>query len=168
MAISTLHDLLLHEMKDAYSAERQLVQALPLMTKKATSERLKQAMETHLGQTEQQVERLKKAFELMGKSPSTEKCKGMEGLITEGKELADKDIEPEALDAALIAAAQRIEHYEIAAYGTMCEYARALGLTEVRSLFEQTLEEEKDTDQLLSGLAEGGINQMAESGARSA
>jgi ferritin-like metal-binding protein YciE len=166
MPIASLHDLMLHELKDVYSAERQLVQALPSMASKATSDELREAFETHLAQTEEQVERLKQVFELLGVAARSQKCKGMEGLIAEGKSLAEEDIEDEVLDAGLIAAAQRVEHYEIAAYGTLVEYAGALGLDEVRELLESTLEEEKQTDQLLTQLAEGGINQLAQVAAK--
>ncbi len=164
MQIASLHDLMVHGLKDVYSAERQLVQAMPAMAKNATSDELRAAMETHLEQTKGQVERLKQVFELLGSSAGSMKCKAMEGLIAEGKELAEEEIEPEVLDAGLIAAAQKIEHYEISTYGTLCEYANALGLDDVRALLEQTLEEEKATDLLLTGLAEGGINQLAQSG----
>ena len=161
MKLTTLHDLMLHELKDVYSAERQLAQALPVMAKKVTSDELRAAMETHLEETEEHIERLKRVFELVGVAPRSQKCTGMEGLIAEGRDLAEEDIEDELLDAGLIAAAQRIEHYEIAAYGKLCEYASALGLNDVRDILNSTLEEEKKTDKLLTKLAEGGINALA-------
>jgi len=164
MPITSLHDLMLHGLKDVYSAERQLVQAMPAMAKNATSDELRTAMETHLEQTKEQVARLTQVFELLEAGPGNMKCKAMEGLIAEGKDLIDEDIEPAVLDAGLIAAAQRIEHYEISAYGTLAEYANALGLDDVRDLLEQSLDEEKETDVLLTQLAEGGINQFAQNG----
>ncbi len=163
-SITTLHDLLLNDMTDIYTAERLLLQALPLMASMATSEQLRHAMQTHLIQTEHHVERLQAAFELLNAPAMVKTCPGMAGLIQEGKELGEKDIDREALDAALIASAQRVEHYEIAAYGTMVEYARVLGLHEVHRLLEETLAEEKATDLILSALAEGGINLLAERG----
>ncbi|MDP1861103.1 MAG: ferritin-like domain-containing protein [Gemmatimonadaceae bacterium] len=131
MQIATLHDLMLHELRDIYSAEQQLVKALPGMSKAATSEELQNALQSHLAQTEQHVSRLEQVFEILGESPRGVKCKGMEGLITEGKGLLDEDIDPEVLDAGIIAAAQRVEHYEIAAYGTVCEFARSMDHSEV-------------------------------------
>ncbi len=161
MKLATLHDLMVHELKDVLSAERQLLQAMPGMAKKVTSDELRAAMETHLEQTKEHVERLNQVFELIGVAARSQKCKGMEGLITEGRELAEEDIDSEVLDAGTIASAQRMEHYEIAAYGTLCAYATALGLDDVRQILETTLEEEKATDVLLSKLAENGINSMA-------
>lgn len=162
MQIATLHDLMVHELKDLYSAEKQLVQALPKMAKNATSEDLQVAFTNHLEQTKEHVARLEQAFETLGVSARGMKCKGMEGLIEEGKSLLDEDIDPEVLDAGLIAAAQRVEHYEIAAYGTACEYARSMQHEELVELLEQTLNEEKEADALLTALAEGGINALAE------
>ncbi len=161
MSIATLHELMVHELKDVYSAERQLVQALPKMAKHATSPDLQNAILTHLAQTEGHVERLEEVFKLLGESKRVQKCKGMEGLIEESKELLDEDIDPEVLDAGIIASAQRAEHYEIAVYGTVCEYARAMGHDDVLALLEATLEEEKAADQLLTELAERGINDLA-------
>ncbi len=162
MAIETLHDLMVHELRDLYSAERQLVQALPKMAKNATSPELEEAITTHLEQTREQVNRLEQIFETLGVSSRGTKCKGMEGLLEEGKALMEEDIDGEVLDAGLIAAAQRVEHYEIAGYGTVLEFARVMGHDDVVSLLEATLEEEKETDQLLTSLAEGGINALAE------
>ena len=164
MPIANLHDLLVHELKDLYSAERQLVKALPRMAKSATSPELKQALTNHLAQTEEHVVRLETAFEMLGASGRGQKCKGMEGLIEEGKGLLEEDIDPEVLDAGIIAASQRIEHYEIAAYGTVREYARSMDQGELMALLDATLAEEKTADTLLSGLAEGGINALAERG----
>jgi ferritin-like metal-binding protein YciE len=163
MQMTTLHDLMVHELKDLYSAERQLVQALPKMAKGATNADLQVAISTHLEQTKEHVARLERAFEMLGESGKGMKCKGMEGLIEEGKGLLEEeDIDPDVLDAGIIAAAQRVEHYEIAAYGTVREYARTLGHDELAAILTATLDEEKSADQLLSGLAEGGINALAE------
>ena len=161
MQIATLHDLMLHELRDIYSAEQQLVKALPGMSKAATSEELQNALQSHLAQTEQHVSRLEQVFEILGESPRGVKCKGMEGLLAEGKGLLDEDIDPEVLDAGIIAAAQRVEHYEIAAYGTVCEFARSMDHSEVVALLGATLAEEKEADDILTGLAEGGINALA-------
>ncbi|MBC7896671.1 MAG: ferritin-like domain-containing protein [Cytophagaceae bacterium] len=162
MQMTTLHDLMVHELKDLYSAERQLVQALPKMAQSASNSELQVAIATHLEQTKEHVARLEQAFEMLGESGKGMKCKGMEGLIEEGKSLLEEDIDPDVLDAGIIAAAQRVEHYEIAAYGTVREYARTLGHDEIAALLTATLDEEKSADQLLSGLAEGGINALAE------
>jgi len=161
-ALNTLHDLMVHQLKDLYSAERQLVQALPRMAKHASSGELQVAIENHLEQTETHVSRLEQCLELLNESTRGPKCKGMEGLLEEGKELFEEEVDPEVLDAGIIAAAQRVEHYEIAGYGTVCEYARIMGHDDVRQLLQSTLEEEKEADVLLTSLAEGGINALAE------
>ena len=162
MSLATLHDLWVHELKDLYSAERQLVQALPKMAKSATSDELRTALENHLAETEEQVTRLEQILESFDESPRGQKCQGMEGLIDEGKSLLKEDADPDVLDAGIIVAAQKVEHYEIATYGAVCEYARMMGHTEALQLLEQTLEEEKNADQLLNQIAEGGINALAE------
>lgn len=162
MSLETLQDLLVHELKDLYSAERQLVQALPKMAKAASSDELRTAFENHLAQTEEQVTRLEQIMESFGESPRGQKCDGMEGLIEEGKNLMKEEADEDVMDAGIIAAAQKVEHYEIASYGTVVEYARVLGHTEAVQLLEQTLEEEKSADELLTQLAEGGINALAE------
>jgi len=162
MSLETLQDLLVHELKDLYSAERQLVQALPKMAKAASSDELRAAFENHLAQTEEQVTRIETIMESFGESPKGQKCAGMEGLVEEGKNFLKEDADTDVMDAGIIAAAQKVEHYEIASYGTVCEYARILGHTEALQLLEQTLEEEKSADELLSRLAEGGINALAE------
>jgi ferritin-like metal-binding protein YciE len=162
MALATLHDLMVHELRDLYSAERQLVQALPKMAKNASSEELQTAITNHLAETEEHVSRLEQVLEGLGESLRGPKCKGMEGLIEEGKSLLEEEADEEVLDAGIIASAQRVEHYEIAAYGTVCEYARIMGHSEALQLLEQTLEEEKTADALLTSLAEGGINALAE------
>lgn len=162
MSLATLHDLMVHELKDLYSAERQLVRALPRMSKNANSDELRTAFDDHLAETEEQVTRIEQILESFGESVGRKKCEGMEGLIEEGKGLLEEDADPDVLDAGLIVAAQKVEHYEIAAYGAVCEYARIMGHTEALQLLEMTLEEEKKADQRLSQLAEGGINALAE------
>jgi ferritin-like metal-binding protein YciE len=158
MEIDSLQKLYVDELKDLYSAEKQLLQALPRMAKKASNPQLRQSFEEHLEVTRMQVERLDKIFERLERSPRGKKCKGMEGLIEEGKEMMEEDMEPEVRDAALISAAQRIEHYEIAGYGTVRTYARLLGEAEDARLLQQTLDEEGATDKKLTQLAESSIN----------
>lgn len=158
MKTDSLKDLLVDELRDTLSAENQIARALPKMAEAAHSPQLKAAFEEHLKQTRQHVDRLKQVFEKLGKAARSKHCDGMEGLLSEGKDLMDEDIEPEVLDAALIGAAQKVEHYEIAAYGTMRTYANVLGLKDVADLLQQTLDEEGDTDKKLTKLAEGGIN----------
>ena len=162
MALETLHDLWVHELKDLYSAERQLIQALPKMAKAATSDELRTAFENHLSETEEQVTRIEQILESFGESPKGQKCAGMEGLLEEGKDFLKEDADADVLDAGIIVNAQKVEHYEIATYGAVCEYARMMGHTEALQLLEQTLEEEKNADQLLSQIAEGSINALAE------
>lgn len=159
--MNTLHDLFVDELKDIYSAERQLLKALPKMVKGASSTELSQALENHLAQTEQQVERLEQIFENLEVSPRGKKCKAMEGLVEEGSEVLDAEGDPDVLDAGIIGAAQRVEHYEIAAYGTARAHAQAMGHTEIVSLLDQTLKEEEEADRLLTQIAEGGINRLA-------
>ncbi|HEV2991922.1 MAG TPA: ferritin-like domain-containing protein [Candidatus Angelobacter sp.] len=164
-----LRELYIDELKDLYSAENQLVKALPKMAKAASSDKLKQGFEEHLEQTKEQVQRLEEIFETLEASPKGKKCAGMEGLIKEGSEAMEEDFEGAVMDAALIGAAQRVEHYEIAAYGTAVEFARLLGESEHVTLLEQTLEEEKETDQKLTDLAKeinSEANDMEPSGAK--
>jgi ferritin-like metal-binding protein YciE len=158
MEITSLQKLYVEELKDLHSAERQILQALPKMVKKASNEQLKKAFEKHLMVTEKQVERLDRIFELLGKSSRGKKCKGMEGLLEEGKEMMQEDMEPEVMDAALIGAAQKVEHYEIAAYGTVRAYAELLGETQHAKLLQQTLDEEGEADKTLTKIAESSIN----------
>ncbi len=158
MESATLRELYIEQLKDLYSAENQITKALPKMAKKASSGDLKMAFEEHLRQTEGQINRLDEIFDMLQKSPRGKKCMGMEGLIEEGKEVMNDGAEPEVLDAALIAAAQKVEHYEIAAYGTVRAYARLLGEKEAERLLSQTLDEESQTDEKLTMLAEQGIN----------
>lgn len=159
--MNSLSDLFVDELKDIYSAERQLLKALPRMMKGATSDELRAAFKTHLGQTEEHVARLEQVFERIEGSPRGKKCKGMEGLVEEGEEVLDMEGDGDVLDAGLIGAAQRVEHYEIAAYGSACAHAKALGHDDIASILAQTLKEEEETDKLLTRLAEGGINRMA-------
>ena len=154
MEIDSLRKLYVEELKDLYSAEKQILQALPRMAKKASNPQLKAGFEEHLRQTEQQVQRLEQIFEGLGKSPRGKKCKGMEGLLEEGKEVMQEDMDDETRDAALISAAQRVEHYEIAGYGTVRTYAQLLGERDALKLLQTTLDEEGQTDKKLTQLAE--------------
>src|SRR3984893_14179456 len=160
MAKDLLKDLYIDELKDLYSAESQLVKALPKMAKAASFDELRHGFEEHLEQTKGHVQRLEKIFQALGESPKGKKCKGMEGLIEEGSEVMEEDYEGSVLDAALIGAAQRVEHYEIAGYGTVRSMAETLGESDHVSLLEETLEEEKETDEKLTELA-GQINAQA-------
>src|SRR6202158_4388658 len=148
-----LKELYIDELKDLYSAESQLVKALPKIAKAASSDELRQGFEEHLEQTKGHVQRLEEIFQALGESPKGKKCKGMEGLIEEGSEVMEEDYEGSVLDAALIGAAQRVEHYEIAGYGTVSSMAETLGESDHVSLLEETLEEEKATDEKLTELA---------------
>jgi ferritin-like metal-binding protein YciE len=148
-----LKQLYIDELKDLYNAENQLVKALPKLVKGAQSNELRQGFEEHLEQTKGHVQRLEQIFEMLGESPKGKKCKGMEGLIEEGSEVMDEDYEGSVLDAALIGAAQRVEHYEIAGYGTVRNMAELLGESDQVSLLEETLQEEKETDEKLTELA---------------
>lgn len=161
MKLSTLRDLLVEELRDLYSAEVQLTKALPKMAKAASSEELSAAITAHLEETHGQIERLDRAFELLDAAPGRKKCKAMEGLIAEGKETIAEDAEAAVHDAALIAAAQRVEHYEIAGYGCARTFARILGEEQVADLLQQTLEEESAADEKLTEIAMAGINQSA-------
>ena len=158
MEMENLQDLFVEELRDLYSAENQLLKALPKMAKKASSPDLQDAFQTHLKETEGHVKRLEQIFGKLGKKPTGKKCKGMEGLIEEGKEMMSEDAEPEVLDAGLISAAQRVEHYEIAGYGTVRTYAKLLGDEQAAKLLQQTLDEEGATDKKLTQLAESSIN----------
>jgi ferritin-like metal-binding protein YciE len=165
MGMETLQDLYLHELKDIYNAEKQILQALPKMAESANHNELRQAFEEHARVTEEQVRRLETIFSDLGQNPTGKKCKGMEGLIEEGKEvLEEKKADPDVRDAALIAAAQRVEHYEIAAYGTARTYAQQLGFSNHAELLQRTLDEEGETDQKLTKLAESRVNRAAEVG----
>jgi ferritin-like metal-binding protein YciE len=156
MEHKALKELFVDELKDLYSAENQLIKALPKMAKAATSDDLRAGFEEHLEQTKEHARRLEEICTELGEKPTGKKCAGMEGLIEEGKEMMG-EFEQDVLDAAMISAAQRVEHYEIAAYGTVRTYAELLGHERAVELLEQTLEEEKETDQKLTELA-GSIN----------
>jgi len=161
MALNSMDELFLNELKDVYNAEKQLVAALPRMAKAAQSPKLQQAISKHLRETEGHVKRLEQILQSLGEPLRGKKCKGMEGLIEEGKEILEEEGAPEVIDAAIISAAQRVEHYEIAAYGCLRTYALLLGNTEADRLLQQTLAEEEATDKALTALGEGGINQAA-------
>lgn len=161
MKLKTIRDLYIDQLKDLYNAENQLVKALPKMAKAATNEELSQAFTDHLQETEGQVERLEKIFQGLGISPKGKKCKAMEGLVAEGKETIDEDADPMVKDAALIAAAQRVEHYEMAGYGCVRTYARLLEDDEAADLLQETLDEEGNADKKLTDLAESIINREA-------
>lgn len=154
MATKGLKELYIDELKDLYNAENQLVKALPKLAKAANSDELRAGFEEHLEQTKGHVQRLEQIFGLLDESPKGKKCKGMEGLIEEGNEMAGEDFEGAVLDAGLIGAAQRVEHYEIAGYGTARAFAEVLGKSEHVSLLEETLQEEEETDEKLTKLAE--------------
>ncbi len=160
METNTLRELYIDELRDIYDAEKQLVKVLPKMAQAATSEDLRNGFEEHLEQTKGHALRLEQIFSALGEKPTGKKCKGMQGLVTEGSEMIDEDFEDDVKDAGLISAAQRVEHYEIAAYGTVRTYASILGDEDAVSLLEKTLLEEKETDQKLTELAEG-INAQA-------
>lgn len=163
--ITSLQELMVESLKDLFSAETQLVEALPKMEKGATASGLKKAFATHLKQTEGHVQRLDQIFASLGKSPRGKKCKAMEGLVEEGSEILKEEMAPEVRDAALIGAAQKVEHYEIAGYGTVRTFAQLLGDQKTLQLLDQTLNEEKEADKLLTTLAETQINVKAELGA---
>ena len=161
MGMNSLSDLLEDELKDLYSAENQLVKALPKMAKKASSAELKSAFTDHLEETKGHVERLTKIGKRLDITLTGKKCKAMEGLVEEGSEILEEDGEPAVLDAALIGAAQRVEHYEIAAYGTVRAIAEQLGQTEVVDLLQETLDEEGAADKKLTQIAEGEVLSIA-------
>jgi ferritin-like metal-binding protein YciE len=162
-----LKELYIDELKDLYNAENQLIKALPKMAKAASSSELRQGFEKHLEQTKVHAKRLEEIFQTLGESPKGKTCKAMQGLVEEGAETMKEDFEGSLMDAALIGSAQRVEHYEIAAYGTVCAFAEELGETEHVSLLTQTLEEEKETDEKLTELAQD-INAQANVGEKQA
>ncbi len=153
MKLETLHELYIEELKDLYSAETQITKALPKLAKTATNPKLRQAFEEHLEQTRNHVQRLEQIFEGLEEKPTGKTCEGMKGLLKEGDEMAGEDGDTDVIDAGLISAAQRVEHYEIAAYGSVATYAELLGEDEAVELLNQTLEEEKQTDQKLTLVA---------------
>lgn len=158
--MDSLRAAFVDELRDVYSAEKQITKSLKKMIKAASSEELSAAFEEHLAETEGQIERLEKVFESIDLKPRAKHCDAMEGILEEGKELMEEEAEPEVMDALLIAAAQKVEHYEIATYGTLCTWADQLGLTEAKKLLGETLAEEKKTDESLSELAES-VNKAA-------
>lgn len=158
MTMETLRDLYVSEIKDLYDAENQIIKALPKMIEVTSSDELRSAFQEHLHATQQQVDRLERVFGLLGEKPKARKCDGMRGIISEGEDVLDANAGPAILDAALIASAQRVEHYEIAAYGTVCAYAKQLGFDDQLELLHETLEEEKEADERLTQIAEDVIN----------
>jgi ferritin-like metal-binding protein YciE len=160
--LRSLSDLFLDQVRDLHSAEKQLVKALPKMAKAATAPELRSAIQEHLEQTKGHVQRLETIFEGLEAKPGSKKCQAMEGLIHEGEEFLDEDAEGAVRDAGLIAIAQRVEHYEIAGYGTAATFARHLGNTQAEELLRTTLAEESETDKKLTGIAESSINFRAE------
>jgi ferritin-like metal-binding protein YciE len=161
MKLDSLEELYVEELRDLYNAEHQILKALPKMAKAASSPDLEKGFQEHLQQTKGQVDRLDQIFADLGKSTKGKKCEAMEGLLKEGAELLEVDAEPSVLDAALIAAAQSVEHYEIAGYGCVRTYAKLLGHSEATKLLQQTLDEERRTDEKLTELAVGSINTEA-------
>ena len=162
MKLNNLKDLLIHELQDIYNAEQQITKALPKMMEACSSDRLRMAFQDHLKVTEQQIQRLDKVFDTIGAKATGEKCKAMEGIIKECESMMSERADKSVMDAALIACAQRVEHYEIAAYGTVRTYASQLGMQDVVRQLEMTLEEEKQTDALLTEIAEQAVNIKAE------
>lgn len=162
MKMNTLQDLYLDELKDIYDAENQLLKALPKMAKTAQNEELSAAIEQHLDQTQSQIERLEQIFEDLEEKPKGKKCEAMKGLLEEAKSMMEEAEDPDVRDAAIIAAAQKVEHYEIATYGTLRTYAELLGFDEQAELLQETLDEEKETDENLTELAVTCINLEAE------
>lgn len=159
--MKNLEDLFNGLLQDVYYAEKLLLKTLPKMAKKASSDELAKAFTTHRDQTEGQIARLEQAFEMMGKKPKGKKCDAILGIIEEGKEVMEEAEDDEVMDAGLIGAAQAAEHYEIARYGTLCAWAKQIGKPQVARLLHQTLEEEKQTDELLTKIAEGSVNKAA-------
>ena len=157
----TLHDAFIDELRDTYDAEKQLTKALPKLAKAASNPKLRAAFEAHLEETQGHVERLEQVFESLEEKVRGKHCEGIAGIIDEGKSIMEEDFGDTTMDACLIAAGQRAEHYEMAAYGTLVAWAQALGHSDAAKVLQQTLDEEKAADKKLSGLAEGGINQSA-------
>ncbi|MDP9316850.1 MAG: ferritin-like domain-containing protein [Chloroflexota bacterium] len=162
MPLNSMQDLMIHKLQDIYDAENQALQAYPQIAGTVSSQELKQALQTHEQQTQGQVQRLEQIFQQLGAQPGGQTCHGMQGLIQESQKIIQEGGAPEVLDAAIIAAAQAMEHYEIAGYGTARTLAQQAGMTEAAQLLEQTLEEEKQTDALLTRLAEQNVNQKAQ------
>lgn len=161
MSKEALKDLLIEELQDAYSSETQILEALPAMAEAASSPQLKQAFQTHLQETDGQVKRLERIFQMLQADPTGNTCEATQGLIEEAEEIMGEGLSPEVLDVALIMAAQKVEHYEIASYGSLRTLAETCGMTDIAKLLDETLSEEKATDDKLTQLAEGEINQRA-------
>ena len=157
----TLHDAFIDELRDTYDAEKQLTKALAKLARAATNPKLREAFETHLQETQGQIERLEQVFESLEEKARGKHCDGIAGIIEEGKSIMEEDFDDVTMDACLIAAGQRAEHYEMAAYGTLVAWAEAMGHSEAAELLQQTLDEEKAADKKLSGIAESGINSSA-------
>jgi len=157
----TLHDAFIEELRDAYDGEKQLTKALTKLAKAASSPQLREAFESHLEETQGQIERLEQVFESLDEKVRGKHCEGIAGIVEEGKAIMEEDFDDDTMDACLIAAGQRAEHYEMGAYGTLVAWARAMGHSEAADLLQETLDEEKAADEKLSSLAEGGINQRA-------
>jgi ferritin-like metal-binding protein YciE len=163
---NTLHDAFIDELRDTYDAEKQLTKALPKLAKASTNPKLRQAFGNHLKETQAQIARLEQVFKTLDEKVRGKHCDGIEGIIEEGKSVMEEGFDDTTMDACLIAAGQRAEHYEMAAYGTLVAWAQAMGHNEAAKLLQQTLDEEKAADKKLSSLAEGGINQSAADAAR--
>lgn len=161
MEMKSLQDLFVDVLKDTYDAEHQITKALPKMAKAAKSKRLTAGFEEHLAQTEEHIKRLEMVFEGMNLKPTRKSCKGMKGLLEEGSEMIKEDADPDVMDAGLIAAAQKVEHYEISAYGTLIAYANLLGMDTAAKTLKETLDEERATDEKLTVLAENTVNVRA-------
>jgi ferritin-like metal-binding protein YciE len=159
--INTMDELFLHTLKDIYYAENQILKTLPKLAKKASSEKLAQAMEKHRAETEQQIDRLEQVFKILGKKPEGVKCAAIEGILKEGEEILSEVKDPQVRDAGMLASAQAVEHYEITRYGTLIAWGEQLKLKDVCKLLQQNLDEEKKTDASLSKLAESNLNKQA-------
>ncbi|HLH54985.1 MAG TPA: ferritin-like domain-containing protein [Verrucomicrobiae bacterium] len=159
--IESLQDLLLHELKDMYHAEQQLVDALPEVIEKASSPELKQAIQQHLVETEGHVNRLELVFDLLGQPAKAVKCKAMAGILDEGKEMMKSKAPPETLDAGIVMSAQKVEHYEICAYGSMATWAEMIGRSDIKALLGQTLNEEQQADKKLTEIAKASVNRQS-------
>lgn len=159
--IATLDDLFVHQLQDIYYAEKKITSALPKMISKATDPQLKQGFETHLAETKKQIERLEKVFQMHGHKPKAVTCPAIDGIIAEADEVSGEVADKQVLDAALIASAQAVEHYEMTRYGTLIAWAKQLGRNDCASVLQETLDEEKATDQKLTAMAEGAINRKA-------
>lgn len=163
MAKKSFKDLYVEMLEDSYDSEHQITEALPKMAEAATSPELKAAFEQHLAETERQIEKLEQVFEMLGVEPERKTCEATKGLVEEGEEMIDEgdELEDGVLDAGLIGCAQKVEHYEIASYGTLCEFARILGFKDQQAILKSILDEEKTTDQKLTQLAESQVNETA-------